>query len=253
MSIPSILPLTGIPSGALPPAVIVCGDPDRAKAIAGHFDTVQPVSHRREYRTLMGTYKGMPVAVCSHGIGAPGAAIAFEEIIAAGGRRIIRVGTCGSLQRGVGSGHLVIATGAVANAGYVEETVPKGYPALADFEIILALQRAAGDTDHAHTLGIVLTRDSFYAGVAPSGVPDYEQMSRANVIAVEMECAALFVIGSLRKVQTAAILAVDGNVLTGGGELMESYQPRHESVVAAIEAEIDIALEAQRKMHNDPD
>jgi uridine phosphorylase len=75
-------------------------------------------------------------------------------------------------------------------------------------------------------------------------------MSRANVIAVEMECAALFVIGSLRLVQTAAILAVDGNVLEGGGELMAEYRPREDSVASAIIREIEIALKALHKVNN---
>jgi uridine phosphorylase len=249
MSSPAILPLTGIPAGGLPPSVIVCGDPDRAKSIAGQFDTFEVVSLRREYHTYLGIFQGMPVAVCSHGIGAAGAAIAFEEIIRAGGSRLIRTGTCGSLQPGVRPGHLVIATGAVTNTGYVRETVPSGYPAVADFRLTHALQQEALLSKREHSVGIVLTRDNFYAGVDPIGTPDYEKMSAANVEAVEMECAALFVIGSLRKVQTAAILAVDGNVLESG-ELMDTYQPRHESVAAAVNAEIDITLKALFRMHN---
>lgn len=250
MTLPSILPLTGIPASGFPPDIIVCGDPDRAEAIASHFDAIQLLSRRREYHTYIGHFQDMPVAVCSHGIGAAGAAIAFEEIIRAGGRRLIRTGTCGSLQPGIDSGHLVIATGAVANTGYVEETVPRGYPAVADFELTFALQKEAKRARRVLSVGIVLTRDNFYAGVDPAGSPDYEEMSQANVVAVEMECAALFVIGSLRQVQTAAILAVDGNVLESGGELMESYQPRQESVAAAVNVEIDIALNALRRVHD---
>jgi uridine phosphorylase len=67
-------------------------------------------------------------------------------------------------------------------------------------------------------------------------------MSEANVQAVEMECAALFIVGSLRKVQTAAILVVDGNVLSAGSESMESYDPGHETVKEAVEASLIIAL-----------
>jgi uridine phosphorylase len=162
----------------------------------------------------------------------------------------VRTGTCGSLRPGVRSGHLVIATGAVSNTGYVEETVPKGYPAVADFDLTLALHQEALRSERVHSLGIVLTRDNFCAGVDPSGSPDYVEMSQANVIAVEMECAALFVIGSLRQVQTGAILAVDGNVLESGGELMESYQPHQESVADAVKEEINIALNALHRLHN---
>ena len=244
MSPPMILPLTGIPTGLLPADVIVCGDPKRALNIAHHFDSYQELSHRREYLTLAGEYKGMPLAVCSHGIGAPGAAIAFEEIAAAGGRRIIRCGSCGSLEPEIKSGHLVIPTGAVASTGYVKAMVPEGFPAVADAELVLALKQEAHKANRDASIGIVVTIDAFYAGVDPEGAPDYPKLSKANVVATEMECAALFLVGTLRRLKTAAILAVDGNVLESRGESMDSYQPHRDSVRDAIDAEIDIALNA---------
>ena len=75
------LPITGLPVGGVSPRVIVCGDPARADRIAERLDGPAPLSHRREYRAHHGTYRGLPITVCSHGIGAPGAAIAFEELI----------------------------------------------------------------------------------------------------------------------------------------------------------------------------
>ena len=74
-----------------------------------------------------------------------------------------------------------------------------------------------------------------------AGAPDYRVLSAANVLAVEMECAALFLVGSLRGVATAAILAVDGNVLVSA-ESMDSYQPGREVVAAAVEEAIGCAL-----------
>jgi uridine phosphorylase len=62
-----------------------------------------------------------------------------------------------------------------------------------------------------------------------------------------MECAALFLVGSLRGVQTAAILAVDGNVLSSG-ESMDSYEPHQQVVAQAVEAEIEIALQTLRRL-----
>ena len=103
----------------------------------------------------MGEFEGKLVAVCSHGIGAPGAAIAFEELIRAGARGIIRVGTCGALQPGISAGHLIIATAAVQSTGYGRETVPQGYPAVADLELTLALRREATLEAIPHTSGII--------------------------------------------------------------------------------------------------
>lgn len=242
---PRELPLTGLPVGEVTPAVLVCGDPARADRIAARLDGATLLSDRREYRAHRGHYDGRPLAVCSHGIGAPGAAIAFEELIAAGARQIIRVGTCGGLQPDLAAGDLVLATAAVQNTGYGRETVPDGYPATADPALALALARAAAQTGRAARQGIVLSRDSFYAGVAAPAVPSYAALAAARVLAVEMECAALFLVGSLRGVATAAILVVDGNVLASA-ESMDSYQPRQAVVQAGVDAAIDCALLALR-------
>ena len=238
------LPLTGLPVEGLPASVIVCGDPGRASKAAEQFAGASLFSEKREYRCFVGTFEGKPVAVCSHGIGAPGAAIAFEELIQAGARRIIRVGTCGALQPGVRAGHLVVATAAVQSTGYGRETVPRGYPAVADLDLTLALRQKATKAEWPFSSGIILTRDAFYRGIVLVDNLDYQLMSSANVQAVEMECAALFIVGSLRGIQTAAILAVDGNVFERGEESMDTYAPARQVVQEAIVAEIEIALRA---------
>ncbi len=237
------LPITGLPVGRVNKLAIVCGDPARADHIAGQLDNATLLSHKREYRAHNGGYHGTPITVCSHGVGAPGAAIAFEELIVAGANTIIRVGTCGGLQPDIRSGALVIATAAVQNTGYGRESVPDGYPAVADPSVVLALQRVATSNAHMAHSGIVLTRDNFYAGVdAPAGV-DYRVMSKARVLAVEMECAALFLVGSLRGVPAAAILVADGNVLESA-ESVETYNPHQDTVRIALDGAIKCALEA---------
>ncbi|MFN2116413.1 MAG: nucleoside phosphorylase [Candidatus Promineifilaceae bacterium] len=239
-----VLPITGVPVGGISPNVIVCGDPARAEKIAKTLQGSTLIAERREYRSFIGDYNGLPITVCSHGVGAPGAAIAFEELIVAGARRLLRVGTCGSFQREIIDGDLVIATAAVQNTGYVREVAPQGYPAVADPQLTITLGHAARHKGiNAHS-GIVLTRDAFYSGVQAPDLPDYSIMSEANVLAVEMECAALFTVGSLRGVSTAAILAVDGNLVTNGAESVDSYKPYRDVVDRAIEAAIVLAAQA---------
>lgn len=237
------LPITGLPVGGVSPRVLVCGDPARADRIAERLDDAALISHKREYRAHRGRYRDTPITVCSHGIGAPGAAIAFEELIAAGARTIIRVGTCGGLQPDIQPGHLVVVTAAVQNTGYGRETTPPGYPAVADPALVMSLWGHAAKHPHPMRGGFVLTRDNFYAGVSTNAAPDYKVMAEAHVLAVEMECAALFLVAALRGTQAGAILAVDGNVL-GASESMESYQPGQEVVRVALDAAIASALEA---------
>ncbi|MBW7958817.1 MAG: nucleoside phosphorylase [Candidatus Promineofilum sp.] len=245
------LPITGLPAGGVSPSVIVCGDPERADRIAARLADSVLLSHKREYRAHLGRYGDASITVCSHGIGAPGAAVAFEELIAAGARRIIRVGTCGGLQPDIQPGCLVVATAAVQNTGYGREVTPDGYPAVAALDLTYQLGKVVDETGPANGLasrrGIVLTRDAFYAGVAAPAAPDYQEMSRANVLAVEMECSALFLVGGLRNVATAAILVTDGNVLETR-ESMDSYSPRNEVVQRAIDVAALCALETLKNI-----
>ncbi|MEZ4517748.1 MAG: nucleoside phosphorylase [Chloroflexota bacterium] len=239
------LPITGLPVGGVSPSVLVCGDPARADRIAVALDDSRLLSEKREYRAYQGSFHGVPVTVCSHGVGAPGSAVAFEELIAAGAQRIIRVGTCGGMQPDIQAGQLVIATAAVQHTGLGRELAPAGYPAAADPDVTIALRTTAEQHGMPTQSGYVLTRDAFYAGVQTADIPDYKVLSQAHVLAVEMECAALFLIGALRGIPTGAILTVDGNVLVQT-ESMESYQPDRAIVQAGVEAAIQIALEALR-------
>ena len=244
-----ILPITGLKVGKVAEAVLVCGDPARAEKTAAYLENSQLLSDQLEYRAFKGTYKGQEIVVCSHGVGSAGAAIAFEELISAGAKRLIRIGTCGGIQPTVTDGDLVIATSAIAHIGYAQEVAPPNFPAAADPHLVMALDTAAREHGHTYHLGMVITRDIFYGGVRTAYTPDYQILAEANVMAVEMECAALFIVGALRGVQTAAILAVDGNVLRAP-ESMDSYQPHRDIVADAVTAEIEIALAAVTNQHH---
>ncbi|MBP7998610.1 MAG: nucleoside phosphorylase [Chloroflexi bacterium] len=241
------LPITGLPVGEVSPAVIVCGDPARASKIAGLLTGAIRLSDQREYRAYRGEFMDTPITVCSHGVGAPGAAVAFEELIAAGAKQIIRVGTCGGIQPDMQSGDLVVVTAAVDVTGYGRETVPPGYPAVADMLIAYQLHQTAAAAYPRTFTGLIITRDNFYGGVVTPYTPDYQILAQARVLAVEMECAALFHVANVRDVQAGAILAVDGNVLHSG-ESIASYDPHQDVVAAAVTAEIQIALRALHQL-----
>lgn len=237
-----LLPHIGLKRGSVSPDVIVCGDPARAAHIAEQLADAALLGEKREYRTYQGQFAGLTVTVSSHGVGAPGAAIAFEELIAAGAQRIVRVGTCGGLQPNLQAGDLVVATAAVDYTGYGRYAAPPGYPAAAAPDLVLALRAAVEEHGRSPHSGIVLTSDVFYDGIYPAA-PIYQTLSQANVQAVEMECAALFIIGSLRGVKTGAVLAVDGNVL-GETETIDTFNPDQAVVKTAVDDAIQITLRA---------
>lgn len=238
-----LLPHTKLAAGSVTPTVLVCGDPARVRRVVSYLEEPEKIAEWREYVTYRGMYHGRCLTVCSHGVGAPGAAIAFEELIEAGAERIIRIGSCGSLQPHIRPGDLVVASAAVQNTGYGREVVPEGFPAVADLEATLALQDTAVALGYKPQTGIVLTRDAFFTGVNPTAAPNHMQMAAAHVLAVEMECAALFLVGTLRQIPTAAILAVDGYV-ESEPDMMETFDPHRNVVQQGVERAIQTALES---------
>lgn len=81
--------------------------------IVSRFDCQEftEVANNREYYTISGTYKGVPVTVSSHGVGGGGASMQFHELIDAGAKVIIRAGTCGSFQPHLREGSLIVVSG----------------------------------------------------------------------------------------------------------------------------------------------
>jgi uridine phosphorylase len=67
---------------------------------------------------------------------------------------------------------------------------------------------------------------------------------RAGVVAVEMEIATLYVVSALHGVESAAVVAIDGNPLEQDGGSMESYNPNQEAVREAVQSSIEIGLTA---------
>ncbi len=207
----------GIAPGEIPELVLLPGDPDRAKAIAsGFFDEPEEIAKKREYWSFKGKWKGVPVAVCSTGIGCPSAAIAIEELIRVGCTTFIRVGTSGAISRELNSGDIVIFTGAVRDDGTSRQYVPLSFPAVADPTIVVALKKAAHAKGVIYHVGIGHSKDAFYSE-HPDLVADpegtrrkWEMMRTSRVLATEMEAAALFVIGHLRGVRVGTACVVIG-------------------------------------------
>lgn len=240
----NFLPNLKLSSDRLPKRVIVCGDQARAKIIAELMDNPTKLGENREYHSYVGVWKGIEVAVVSHGVGAPGAAVCFEELIMGGVQSIIRVGTAGSYQKEVQPGSLVISTAAVSCDGLTRQIVPPGFPAVADRKIVEALTEAASVNVNNLLVkeGMTLTLDAFYSGVLEF---PHQLYKKAGIVAVEMENSALFVISSLKAVQAGAILAIDG---FADAELREEYNPHNEVVAKAIDAGMKTALDAIAQM-----
>ncbi len=233
-----VLPILKIRPGEVSRYALVCGDPGRTHLIAGYLDAPKELAYNREYRVVNGEYAGVPVTVASHGVGAAGACVCFEELIAAGARVLIRVGTAGSLQRHIVDGDIIVATAAAREDGVTQQLVPLSFPAVAAGDVVDALCDAASRRGARIARGVVVSVGAFYPGLLP--LPN-AQMSEAGAVGVEMEAAALFIVAALRGARAGAILAVDGMAIDFQGD---EYNPDREVVADAVRQEALIALDA---------
>ena len=237
-----MLPILQVNPEDLPAYAIVCGDPRRAEAISQRLTNVRELAFAREYRTFVGDFEGVHIAIVSHGVGSPGAAVCFEELIRGGVKTLIRVGTAGSYSAEHPAGSLIVSTAAVRAEGLTHQLVPAGFPAVADSEVTEALYETALESEGIVKKGITVTLDVFFSGVVD--IP-HRQYKQAGALAVEMEIAALYVIASLRGVRAGAILALDGYA---DADLAGEYDPHTDVVAKAVEREIETALRAMAKL-----
>ncbi|MBO0443058.1 nucleoside phosphorylase [Vagococcus fluvialis] len=215
---------------------IIVGDPKRVDTIKPYLTNVTDLAFNREYKSILGMYKEEPILVISTGIGAPSTAIAIEELDNIGIKTIIRVGSCGAMQKEINLGELVISTGTVRDEGLTKKYVPIDYPAIPSLDL-LSNAKAIYPTAH---FGITRSHDGFYM---PDNTETESLWSSFGILGGDMETSTLYVLGSLKKMKTLSIL---NNVVLYEADLNEGVNSlvNEDSIVATGESNsIKLALE----------
>jgi uridine phosphorylase len=213
----------GLGPGELAEYVLLPGDQDRTAKIAERFDTIERQHRHREFASATGTYRGQRVSVVSTGIGTDNVEIVVAEILAITDHpTFIRVGSCGSLQPEIGLGELIVTSGAVRLEATTSFFVHDGYPAVADYEAVLALVEAADQLGHRVHVGLTATAPGFFGAQGrpipqlPIRYPDLaEEMARQRVLNFEMEASALLVLAGLAGCRAGVVCAVYAQRSTG--------------------------------------
>jgi uridine phosphorylase len=203
-----------------PQLALLSGDPERARLIAHtHLADVRMLSEHRGLNSYLGRLpNGRPVLSATSGMGGPSLSIVVNELVQVGIRKIIRIGTCGSIQEHVLPGSVVIAQAALSRHGAANDIAPAEYPAAADPFLTVALVQAARDLGIDHHLGITASVDTFYEGQerAESANPHLLRWLRGitaeyrglNILNYEMECGTLFKMGGVYGFAAACIAGV---------------------------------------------
>lgn len=226
---------------------VLPGDPARVLRVAQQMENVEELAFNREYRSIRGTYKGLPILVMSTGMGGPSTAIGVEELHNIGVQGAIRIGSCGALQTGIDLGDLILVQGAVRDDGASAGYLPVQFPAMADPDLLRCCALSARAIGSPYHVGIARTHDGFYTD---DEAEICKTWSKRGVLGADMETSSLFTIAHLRGMKAASIL---NNVVLWGESTAEgvgSYAGGNDKPAIGERNEITVALEAFVRLEN---
>lgn len=244
--------------------IFLPGSDGRARKLAEQFENLVIKEHPRGHHLYLGTLSDgedkIDVAAISSGMGCPSMEIILHELFSLGGKRFLRVGSAGSLQRHIIQlGHLINAQASVRDEQTTRDYVPLSIPAVASVEYVQSINIAAenlGLADKTH-VGTVHCKSSFYArefGAGPQAQKNKEYMellAEYGTLATEMETAALFIQSQLYDFQLKQKAQGPAYRVYCGALLGILSVPPHEFVTSEQEAIltqelINLAFEATR-------
>lgn len=229
-------PHINAPAGAFADAVLMPGDPLRAKYIAETFlENAEQVTNVRNMFGYTGTYKGRRISVMGHGMGIPSCSIYAKELITEYGvKKIIRVGSCGAVRQDVHVRDVIIGLGACTDSK-VNRTRFKDndFAAIADFALTQAAVQAAKNKGVAVRVGNLFSADLFYT----PDVEMFDVMEKYGILGVEMEAAGIYGVAAEFGAQALTICTVSDHIRTGEQTTAEERQLTFNDM-------IEIALES---------
>ncbi|WP_232697265.1 purine-nucleoside phosphorylase [Brevibacillus daliensis] len=224
--------------GQIAESILLPGDPLRAKYIAETFlENPQCFNNVRGMLGFTGTYKGKPVSVMGTGMGIPSISIYSHELINSYGvKNLIRVGTCGAIQKDVKVRDVIIAMSSASDSAVNQHRFNgMDYSPTADFSLLKKAYDVAMERQMSTKVGQVFTSDTFYND-NPERV---HKLADYGVLAVEMETTALYTIAAKFGARALSILTVSDHIITGEETTaMERQTTFNQMIEIALEAAI---------------
>lgn len=212
-------------NGAYGRYVFLSGSGSRARRIATqHFSNMTVRDSDRGHDLYLGTIetegRTIDVASISTGMGVSSMEIILSELIFAGARRFLRIGTCGSLQpNAIRVPSAVVVTAAVRDEMASADYAPIEVPAIATPEYVEFLKKAAISSKWGPNTycGVVHCKSTLYGrefgyGPLKEVHDDYiKNLSNLGVMATEMESSLLFILGMCHNKSINPIFSEDGS------------------------------------------
>lgn len=222
---------------AIAETVLLPGDPMRAKFIAENYleDAVCYNTVRGMYG-YTGLYKGKKVSVQGTGMGLPSHSIYVNELIRNyGAKRLIRIGSAGSLNDNVNVRDIVLAQSACTNSAINKRRFHgMDYAPTSNFDLLYKAYELGKEKGSKIKVGTVLSSDLFYddTGVSAQIWADY------GVLAIEMETAELYTLSAKYGVEALSILTISDHIFKG---IETTPKEREESFTEMMEIALELA------------
>ncbi len=227
----------GAGEGQIAEAVLLPGDPLRAKYIAETFlENSVCYNQVRGMFGFTGTFKGKRVSVQGTGMGQPSLSIYVNELFASYGvRKAIRIGTCGAVHESTKVRDVIIAMSACTDSALnTYRFGGRHFAPSADFGLLKSAYEAAVSRGVAPLVGSVASSDMFY---------DDDQIWKLwasyGVLGIEMEAAELYTLAAKFGRKALALLTVSDHIATGA---TTTAQERQTTFNAMIEIALDTAV-----------
>jgi purine-nucleoside phosphorylase len=217
-------------------SILLPGDPLRAQYIAETF--LEDVTCYNEVRGMYGytgTFNGKRVSVQGTGMGVPSISIYVNELIREYGvKNLIRVGTCGAIQKDVNVRDVIIAMTASTDSNMNRLTFPGlDFAPCADFDLLKKAYDACVEKGLHVRVGNVLTADIFYR----DSMEPVKKLADYGVLAIEMETAALYSLAVKHGVNALSVLTVSDHIFTGEETTAEERQTTfNDMIIMALQA-----------------
>ena len=214
--------------------VIMPGDPKRAEYIAKNYlEDYRLVNTVRGMNSYTGKYKDKKVTIMPSGMGMPSMGIYATELFKEYDvEKIIRVGTCGALQKEYSLNDVLLAKESFTTSNYVHSlTGTSKNIETASFELNETIKNNATKLDIPLKEVTINTSDIFYREFID------ETIDNNNCAAVEMETFVLLYLAKHFSKEASAILTVSDSLITG-----ENLTPEERET--SLDKAIIIALES---------
>jgi len=186
-----------------PVAIMVAMEKDLAVIRRSLGTGVKPAWKILTSRLYQGSGHYQDVAVVGPMCGAPYAAMVLEKLIVLGARKILFFGWCGSIQKGLRLGDLLVPDSAISEEG-TSAHYPVSTPPSPSGLVFKAIEESLVASALPFRRGAVWSTDAPYRETREKVISYQKQ----GVLGVEMELSALFTVASFREIDMGALLVV---------------------------------------------